>query len=210
MGLMIPGARSRSKKNSGVSYQPLTLLDLELYYKATRELQKAKEIRVSSPFESIPFHPIKTSIALFLADILSKCLREEEPNPDLFEFLIRTIQYLDVMQKGIANFHLFFLIHLSRYLGFFPMNNHDISHRWFDFQTGQFITSEPLNSQFLSPETSLLLHHFLTIQLKDLGAYTMNRNQRFELLEGLISYYHLHLQGVSEIRSHLILHELFD
>lgn len=210
MGLMIPGARSRSKKRMSHLYQPLTFLEMEVYFKGNRDLQKAKEIRSSLPFESIPFHPVKTTVALFLADILNKALKEEESNPDLFDYLTSSIQYFDLAASGYANFHLYFMINLSRHLGFYPHDNRDEEGMFFDLETGSFSVSEPLHGSFLQPPSAKILHQFLALPISELSLISMNRQSRNELLEGLIRYYHLHLDGLQEIKSHEILQTLFE
>ena len=91
-------------------------------------MQRVSNIQVYYPFQSIPFDPVKSCIALFVAEVLYKTLKEEESNADLFDFLIHAIQALDLNDRGTANFHLAFLVHYSRYLGFYLKYEQSVPH----------------------------------------------------------------------------------
>ncbi|TSA35919.1 MAG: DNA repair protein RecO [Porphyromonadaceae bacterium] len=210
IGIMVPGARTSSKNRKAYLFQPLTILELEVYYKANRDLQNIKEVKNHSPFMHLTGDPVKSSVALFLAEILNKALREEEPNEELFDFLNSHIQFLDLTDQGIANFHLYFLLRLSRHLGFNPGIPPAQSDLWFDLAHGTFTTSPPLHDSFLTPELTTLLIRFLSVQASDLASIVIDRNKRIELLEGILRYYYLHLEGLGEIKSHTVLHALFD
>jgi DNA repair protein RecO (recombination protein O) len=210
MALMVPGARTSSKNRKAYLFQPLTILDLDVYFKPSREMQNLKEVKNHHPFMHISGDPVKSSVALFLSEILAKALREEESNEDLFDFLESHIQLLDVMDRGVSNFHLYFLLRLSRYLGFqpdLPTGGHE---QWFDLALGTFCDSPPLHGMFMGPGLSDLLASFLKVQVSDLPDITANREQRIGLLDGLLRYYYHHLEGLGEIKSHKVLHALFD
>ena len=124
---IVNGVRSSGNARAGGSrmglYQPLTLLDLVVYYQEKSNLQRVKEIRCSEPFMHLPMDFQKTGIALFLTEMLSKSLKGEESNPALFQFLHSSIRVLDTQEEGAQNFHLQFLLKLSRYLGFATLNS---------------------------------------------------------------------------------------
>jgi len=210
IGILVPGARRSSKNRKAHLFQPLTILELEVYFKANRDLQKIKEVKNHSPFMHLTGDPVKSSVALFLAEILNKTLREEESNEELFDFLDSHIQFLDITDQGIANFHLYFLLRLSRHLGFNPGVPPAKSGLWFDLSIGSFTTIPPLHDAFLTPELTALLIRFLSVQASDLASIIVDRDKRMELLDGILRYYYLHLEGLGEIRSHQVLHALFD
>ena len=210
ISILVPGARTSSKNRKAYLFQPLTILELEVYYKPNRDLQKIKEVKNHSPFMHLTGDPVKSSVVLFLAEILSKALREEEPNEELFDFLDSHIQFLDLADQGIANFHLYFLLRLSRHLGFNPGLPPAQNDLWFDLSLGTFTTAAPLHGSFLTPELTTLLIRFLSVQASDLASIEIDRTRRNELLEGILKYFYLHLEGLGEIRSHTVLHALFD
>jgi DNA repair protein RecO (recombination protein O) len=209
MGILVPGARTSSKNRKAHLFQPLTILELEVYYKAGRDLQKIKEARNHSPFMNLTGDPVRGSVALFLADILNHTLKEETPNEELFDFLSYHIQYLDITDQGVANFHLFFLIRLSRYFGFNPGLPPGDGF-WFDIPAGQYSDFKPVHGVALDPELTGIMARINSINVSDLGSLQLNRTQRREMLDGLISFYHHHLEGLGEIRSYPVLQALFD
>lgn len=210
IAILVPGARTSSKNRKAYLFQPLTILEMEVYYKAHRELQKIKEVRNHSPFMHLTGDPVKSSVVIFLAEILNKALREEEPNEELFDFLDSHIQFLDLTDQGVANFHIYFLLRLSRHLGFNPEIPPVQDNLWFDLIHGTFATSAPLHDSFLTPELSALLIRFLSVQASGLASIEIDRNTRVELLEGILRFYYRHMEGLGEIKSHTVLHALFD
>jgi DNA repair protein RecO (recombination protein O) len=191
-------------------FQPLTLLELEVYHKARRDLQKIKEVRNHSPFVHLTGDPLKGSVAIFLSEILNRALREEEANEELFDFISTHIQYLDLMEEGVANFHLYFLLRLTRHLGFHPGDPPAGEGLWFDLSQGTFSPQVPLHDSFLAPEMTALLIRFLSVQVSDLATISIDRTMRAELLDNLLKLYYLHLDGLGEIKSHQVLKALFD
>jgi len=122
--VFVRNAYSKKSTERIALFQTLHLLETELHHRANRQMQRATNISICCPFQSIPFDPIKNCIALFIAEVLYKTLKEEEANHDLFNFLFHTIQALDLNEHGTANFHLVFLVHFSRYLGFYLKYDH--------------------------------------------------------------------------------------
>jgi len=117
--IFVKGVFSKKSAVRSALFQPLHLLETQLHYRANRQMQRISNSQMYYQFQNIPYDPVKNCIALFIAEILYKTLKEEENNPKLFDFLLHTIQTLDLNDCGTANFHLAFLVHYSRYLGFY-------------------------------------------------------------------------------------------
>jgi len=122
--VFVKGAFSKKSVARIALFQPLHLIETHLHHRVNRQMQRASNIQLFYPFQSIPFDPVKSCIALFIAEVLNKTLKEEEANPELFNFLLHTIQALDLNDCGTANFHLVFLVHYSRHLGFYLKYDH--------------------------------------------------------------------------------------
>lgn len=210
LSVIIPGARGKRKNKRISIYHNLSILDLEVYYKESRELQQIKEAKPVIPLTGLVGDPIKSTIALFLAEVLYRCLKEEEANLDLFEFLENSIRYFEMADEGIANFHLFLLVHLTRFLGFSPMNNHQNAGNWFDLRSGSFTDNPPDPSSRLDPKTSSLLSKIMNSTPQEANSIPLNRALRNELLSGILNFYKLHLGEMGEIKSYAILKEIFD
>lgn len=191
-------------------FQPLTLLKLETSINTKRDLQRIREVTVASPLHDIYISHTKQSITFFIAEVLYKTIREEEPNPGLFEFLFHSVLYLDAKETEVSNFHLVFLAHLSKYLGFFPLNNHSEQTPIFDSLNGKFVSTLEPGLHLHSPRLSEKIHHLLSLNFENAHYLTLNRFERKEILETLMEYYSLHLHGKVNIQSLQVLKEVFD
>jgi DNA repair protein RecO (recombination protein O) len=146
---LMQGIHARKSTSKANLLQSLFLLELEVDFRQGRELQRAREIRIKTPYQSVPYDVVKASQAIFLGELLHKVLKEEESREELFQFLSHSFQLLDLLQNGVANFHLLFLIHLSRYMGFAPNNNYSLTNPYFDLIAGNFGGNIPLHSNYL-------------------------------------------------------------
>ena len=133
-------------------FQPLTLLEIESDLRPKLQLQKLSDVRLASPFSSIPFDPNKLSISLFIAEFLYYALRSEQHNEPLFDYIVNSIQWLDAQTDRFANFHLVFLMRLSRFLGFYPNLDHYQTGDYFDLRESIFLSTPPVHRDFLHPQ----------------------------------------------------------
>lgn len=207
---MVKGIRSKTGKIKPAFFQALTLLDLEVYHHPKRELQSLKEVAIAVPFYGITSDIYKNTIAQFLAEVLYKVLREEEENALLFDFVFESIQKLDDSQSSVSDFHLHFLVHLTKHLGFFFQANYT-ENSFFDLKEGCFSSNLPMHSFYLDKEYTHYLHYF--IEQENYGSekspYILNGAVRNTLVEKLLDYYQLHLEGIGTIKSFAVLQELF-
>lgn len=201
----------RSKKSKGkINYlQPLHLLELEVYYKQKSNIQRIREFRPAYTFHSIHTSIIKQTQLIFLAEILYKCLKEEEANTGLFEFLFNSIQYFDALENGESNFHLLFLIHLSRHLGVFPAKNYNEENKYFDLKEGIYFNRPSGNNERLDERTSRLIYFLSNTSIKDLGQFRINAKQREKVLQAIIDYYHYHITNMKDLKSLDVLKAVF-
>lgn len=210
ISVIIPGARGKRKNKKISLYHNLALLDIEVYFKTSRDLQQIKEAKAIVPMAGLTGDPIKSTIALFLSEILYRTLKEEEANPELFSFLENSLKYFDLAEEGIANFHLYVLIHLTRFLGFFPVDNKINEGDWFDLRAGRFSSLLPEGSNRLNTDVSSLLAKFLQANIEEANTIKIKRQQRNDLLEALLEFYNIHMPEMGEIRSFKVLKEIFD
>jgi len=207
--LLIQGIKSRSKKEKASLFQPLYILDLEIYHKPGQSLHRIKEARNHKPYISIPHNIVKTSIAVFLSELLYNCLKTEEKEAELFDFLINSFQVLDHCDSGITNFHLVFLLKLTRFLGFYPNTGGLADPFCFDLRDGLFRASPPNHPFYLSQAQTHLFLAILEHNLHGLKDLNLNNDLRSEMLEHIIDYYNLHEQNVGSLKSIKFLKEVF-
>jgi DNA repair protein RecO (recombination protein O) len=198
---MVSGMHSKKNNLSFTFFQPLTLLEAEIYYKSNREVQRLKELSCPFHFTSIPFSIIKSTISLFLAEVLWLTLREEEANEELFNFLYHAFQLLDSKDAGVANFHLLFLIHYSRYLGIFPADLESAS------DINRFNDLKIFSN--LPGETGRIFIQMIGTSLAQAENISLNKAGRLILLDALVKYFEQHLEGMGRVKSVAVLKEIF-
>lgn len=202
--------KNKKGKLSQSLLQPLSLIEYEGEHKGSRELQRLREAHCYHPFTDLPLNPLKNAVSLFLSEVLYRVLMEEERNLPLYNYLEQAIMMLDLSDKGTANFHLAFLIHLTRFLGFFPNMEENRPHWYFDLAAGSFCPTRPAHNAWLAPEDAERLALLLRMNFDNLHLFRLERRQRTELLRQILNYYRIHLTEFPEIKSLTILEEMFD
>jgi DNA repair protein RecO (recombination protein O) len=201
MTCIVSGIRSKKTHLSLPFFQPLTLIEAEIYHKSNREVHRLKELSCPFHYTSIPFSITKSTISLFLSELLWLTLREEEANEKLFDFLFHAFQLLDSKDEGVANFHLLFLIHYSRYLGIFPADPESVT------DMSRFTDLKIFTN--LPGETGRIFMEMLKTSLAEGEKISLNKAGRLLLLDALVKYYEEHLDGMGKIRSVAVLKEIF-
>jgi len=206
---LVRGVRNPKSKIKPGLFQPLTLLDLVVYHKERNSLQSVKEIRLAHPYQSIPYDIRKSSVVLFMNELVYKSIKEEEPNPSLFEFLWGACLELDGTSNPVSNFHIWVALQLCNHLGIFPQSNYSSRFPIFNLREGMFQPAIPEHPHYLDQRSSLLLHSLLESCRS--GPYQSSEklikpDERNHILETILLYYQLHLPGFKGLQSHHILH----
>jgi len=207
---MVNGVRRSKSRGKAVFLQPLTLLQLEVTHNEKKEIHRIVDYRVLHPFVTIPFDQVKRSIVFFITEVLSKVLREEQPNKELFEFVFHAVKLLDEDIPGLSNFHLFFLFQLSRFLGFGVPATPAKGILYFDLKNSEYKNTAPGHSYFLNGDTLLNFMKLSEVDVSDLGNMDLTSAKRKELLEALVLYYELHIINFGSLKSLKVLHSLFE
>jgi len=198
-------AFSSRKSNQKIAYfQPLTILEIEANHKNKGTLENFKEIKSNTPFHSIQSDVVKSTIAMFLSEILHHSIHEEEKNESLFDFLETALHWLDDHNE-IANFHLIFLLETTKYLGFYP-DVADIDMRFFEMTEGIFSPFNAISS--LSEHETNLFKKLIDLRF-DNDQKSFHVIERQILLKILIDYYSFHLDGFKKPKSLDVLKEVF-
>jgi DNA repair protein RecO (recombination protein O) len=206
---LIRGMRNRKAGKNNILFQPLFILDLEISYKASRELQSLKEFSVSFTPYDIYSNIKKSCVAIFLGEVLTSVLREESPHEEMFDFIRDSIIYFEKSKEGFANFHLVFLAGLSSFLGFEPGQRNNDDEIYFDMVNGNFVPLPPVHGHYANAEISNILALILNLSYDTACSITLTGILRNEILDTLVRYYSLHLPGLKKINSLEILKEVF-
>jgi DNA repair protein RecO (recombination protein O) len=204
---MIKGVlKSKKGKLKAAYFQPLTLLVTVISYQEKRNLQSIREAHVQHLYQTVHSDIIKQSVAMFLSEVLSSSIQEEESNTLLYEYLENSLLWLD-SHDSISNFHLVFLLNLTKFLGFYP-DTSNADKQAFHLQEGTF-TEESSEKEIISGDEVLLLKTLLGIKFDAIESINFSKNQRQTLLRMLIRYFELHLHGFKNPRSLGVLEAVF-
>ncbi|MFX0556270.1 DNA repair protein RecO [Maribacter sp. CXY002] len=198
---------SKKGKLRTALFQPLTQLELVANHRNKGTLESIREAKVSYHYQTLHTNVVKNAMSFFLAEMLGNSIYEEEQNDELFSFIEASLQWLD-MHTEISNFHLHFLLLLTKYLGFYPDTN-AIDADCFDLLEGEFNRVPTLNP-LLTGENLSFFKQFLGINFDTIHTIKMRKENRQELLKSLVLYYELHLQGFRKPKSLAILNEVFN
>ena len=201
----VRGAFSSGKSAQKIAYfQPLTILEIEAVHKNKGTLENIREVKIASPFHTIHSDVFKSTIVMFVSEILHHSIHEEEKNEPLFEFLETALHWLD-NHAEIANFHLILLLGVTKYLGFHP-DVSEMDKPFFEMTEGVFSDYHAISS--LSEAETALLKKLIGIRF-DNSQKMFPVSERQQLLRILIDYYSFHLDGFKRPKSLDILKEVF-
>ncbi|MBE6301562.1 MAG: DNA repair protein RecO [Parabacteroides distasonis] len=205
-------SRNRGKKTavSKSLFMPLSVVEMEVEHSNKRELHRIREAKICFPLIELACNPVKNVLALFLAEFLFRVVRESEPDTRLFGYLYTSIQYLEMTDSGVANFHLLFLLQLSYYIGIYPNVETYRENACFDLLNGVFVECLPLHRHYLNSEESRVLARLLRMRFENMSLYAFSRQERVGIIHRILEYYRLHLPEFSEIKSLSVMQSLFD
>ncbi|UKM65305.1 DNA repair protein RecO [Flavobacteriaceae bacterium GSB9] len=207
VSLLLRGILKSKKGNTKAAYfQLLSQLQIVTAYKNNRSLQSIKEAKPNHIYASLHSNVLKSSITMFLAEVLSSTLHEEEQNENLYSFLENALLWLD-SQSEYANFHLLFLLKLTKYLGFYP-DLTNMEFQYFNLYEGRF-EQNASNKYSLNGDNLMLLKSLLGTTFDVLNTIKINTKQRQAFLSMILQYYELHLGGFKPPKSLQILNQVF-
>ena len=186
---MVNGVRSKKSKGKIALYQPLSLLDMVVYHKPDKDIQRISEAKFTVSYQSIPFDPTKRAIGIFLMEILGKVLRNESENEGLFSFLEQSLAYFDHETEQLNNFHLQLLLKATAFMGFGPEDGNDLIHQ---------LEEAGFHYSLVKDEMALLDR----LMNENIGAkITLSNSFRRDLLDHIIKFYQAHTDSLKEIKS---------
>ncbi|MGK0430778.1 MAG: DNA repair protein RecO (recombination protein O), partial [Psychroserpens sp.] len=196
---LLKGVLNTKKGSSKVAYyQLLSQLQIEENYRQTQSLQFIKDVRLDYNYRTLHTNLFKGSIVMFLSEVLSSVLREEEENQPLYHYLETTFRWLDTKDE-FSNFHLLFLLNLTKHLGFYP-DISDTNQLYFNLNNGLF-ESKKEEVYSVSGENLTILKQLLGTNFDALDGIKLNSKQRQSFLSMLLLYFELHLGSFRKPKS---------
>ena len=205
---MVKGVRGKASHNRAAFFQPMTFLKFVQSGKPrTNGIAFLKDTELMYAYQTVPFVMNKSAILMYLSELLSHTLTQQERNDNLFQFIYQSVVWLDLVESGYANFPLYFTLELSRFLGFYPQANYR-EHAFFDMMEGQFVMAQPVHPYYFEQEESAMMSCLLNRGIDDLSSLVMTGLQRNNLLDGILTFMRLHAPVLKDLQSHEILREV--
>lgn len=207
---LVNGVRSSGKTLKANFFQSASILDMEVYHNELKNLQRIKEFKWAYLYKNILTDVIKNSVALYMIELLQKCLKQPEENVDLFQFTEDAFMHLDTAGDTVtANFPLYFCIHLSHFFGLKLEDDYAENNSILDLQEGRFIKLTPYHPYFLEKENSYHISQLLKVQHPyELTEIKLNKSIRKEILFALQNFYRLHINDFGTMKTLPILHTI--
>src|SRR6187402_2719170 len=209
---LVNGVRTTTKKGSGKAnlFQPTAILDLVVYHNELKHLNRIKEFKWSYLYQHIFSDVPKNAVALFMIELLTKCLKQPEANPELFEFIEDAFIHLDESNNAVmANFPLYFALHLPVFFGFRISDHYSTENSILDLQEGTFVQERPDHFHFLEGKQAEVTSELLKImQPEELEQVKLNHDFRRQLLFAYETYYALHIQEFGTMKTLPVLREV--
>jgi DNA repair protein RecO (recombination protein O) len=206
---LLKGARKSRKNNRSAMFQPLYLLDLDIYYRDNREMHWIREAAFSGPVPGMRQDVVKSTQAIFLSEVLLKTIREEERNPELFGFLFHSFLHFESRSSPSPSFHLLFLFQLSRYLGFYPRNNFSETDLFFNIGAGSFSSVPDGVDIEMERAVGQQWKSCFHCDYSSADQHFSNHEKRNMFLDSLLEFYRNHHLSMRELKSLEVLRTVF-
>lgn len=206
---MVKRARSKRTGFAPSFFHPFNFLQAEVYYNPKKEIHTLKEVCLKQSFSSFINDPNQIAVVMFLSEVLNKSIRYQHTDKQLYDFLENTIFRFNEETHSTANFHIFFMIELSKFLGFYPVNNYSVSENYFDILNAQFVSASS-GTQTMDEETSGILFKFMNLTTGNWWEIPLHGELRRKMIESLLNYYTLHTGTNMDVKSLNVFAEVFN
>ena len=203
-------ARGRKIRSTHIFFFPLSLVELTWEEKPNAKLVTPKTVSVSTPLVSIPLEPQKVTIAMFLGEFLNHALRSEPSSPELFAYLYNSILWLDAKSNRYANFHLVFLLRLTKFIGLFPERPLYIPGGYFDLRTASYTQFRPTHNDYLEPREAQLIPTLLRMRYENMHLFNFSGSERNHFLAVINEFYRIHIPNFPELKSLAVLRDFYE
>lgn len=210
VGMMVRISRSKRAAVRHTLFQPLAVLEVEWDERPRATLQRPRAVQTALPLATVPYDARKAAIALFLAEFLNHAVQAEPDAHGLFNYIVRSVEWLDTCPAGFANFHLVFLLRLTRFLGFMPNVDDAAAGDCFDLRASCFTAAQPLHPDFLPPADAALVPKLMRMGYDNMRFFRFSGAERSRLLGYINTYYRLHLPDFPELKSLAVLKAIYE
>lgn len=209
MVFIAPIGTGKSQKMKNVLYQPLSIVEIVADIKKNSELHRIKQITSFKTYKDLYFNPLKNVVGIFIADFLSRVLREAPPDKNLWQYVVDSCLFFDITRHGIANFHIAFIYGVGMFMGIQPDLSTFETGSVLDMQSGYYRRTLPNHNHYLKGKEAELPLLLERINFANFHKFKFTGQERSRILEKMIEYYDLHIPGVASLKSLEVLKALF-
>ena len=206
LSFLVKGVYNR-RAHKVAMLQPMNMVQLSFRLRDNTPLQLVQDLKVGLAYRQIPFDPVRLAQLSLMAEVMNKTLRELEPDEQLFDFLEDQLVFLDEAPSALPDFHLYFLLEFTRFMGIGPGHSYSETRCLFSPRDGDFLAEYRADSW--KKELSETFFLLMQTPREMLAERQSNRNLRNELLEKLLEYYRIHFPSLGEFKSPAVLSALF-
>ncbi len=199
----------RKGRPASTALAPLAIVEVGFRWRPQRALQTLDDAHTAAPYATLASDPAKMTTGMFLQEFLYHALKHEVANRPLFDYIVTGLTWLDRNGSGVANFHLAFVIRLTRYLGLWPSAEHWREGCVFDLKEGEMASHVPAHRFWLPPREASALPYITRMTFRSMRLFKLSRTQRNAILDAVIAYYRLHVPGFPELKSVAVLREMY-
>ncbi|MDA3819288.1 MAG: DNA repair protein RecO [Candidatus Delongbacteria bacterium] len=203
--------KSKGKKSNGKAgyFQSLHLLNLEFSYKEKRNIQQLIDAQIAARTNDLAVNFHKQNVVILLAEILNRCIKEMEPDQELFQYVWHAVLMFDELDKAAVNFHLYFLTHLMKYLGFEPGNQWNDHNKYLDMDAGLFVGDANISSSCLTEKESSIIYRFMNYSGDEIPHNGVSNTDRRLGIEAVLSYFNHHIPNFGRLKSYDVLKAVY-
>jgi DNA repair protein RecO (recombination protein O) len=205
---LLPMTSNKKAKIKNSLFFPFSLLRMEVEHLPKRDIQKLKEVERLIPLYEICTDMSKLSLAFFLSEFLYRVLRESDNNEVTFQYIKNSVETLEAANSSIANFHIAFMIGLTRFLGIYPNWENTNRDKYFDMLNGEFRQNIPSNTHYLKQDESRYVKYLNRINYSNMHKFKLSRDNRNIIVNYILDYYRLHLYDFPKLKSLEVLREM--
>lgn len=209
LAFVSPAGSGKGGRLRNARLSPLALVEANVNFRSNRDLQFLGSVTTPSPWRNIYFDPGKASVLMFLAEFLGKVMRTSEGDQSTWSYLLHSLRELDDCSRGLANFHITFMVGLLPILGISPDPAEWSCGDYFDMVSVEFTPERPAHREILFPADAEFLPLLTRINFRNMHLFRLNVEQRRRIVRTLLQYYSLHLPISPDMKSPEVLAEIF-
>ena len=206
---IVNASRAKKGNKNVMFYRAGMLLDLVVYERPKSSVQRIKEAGFAYKFSDLVFNPVKTAILFFITEVLGIVVSDDQPEPEMFRFVRGLLLLLDSEKELVHGYLYYFMIKMSRFLGFFPFGKYSDQTPIFDLANGVFRSMPPAHANYISGTLAEQFGNLLEATPENINQFASKPSDRLKLLEQLLVYYRLHYPTFKDVKSLEVMRQVF-